>query len=472
LTIEVPTALRINAWTGREAPTAALSQSSMRWGLSRQSGGETSQETLLLPDVTDYRDWQHAKVGWGLVLPLTKGLSDAALAGAGDAPEPIQKLVAARNDAPVFRYIAEAQEGYLRRYYTNAPHRDFSLVGSTPGQGANSLPRYLLIYGSPEAIPWSFQYAANLKHYVGRLDLEGVHLERYVNALLSDWKGMTTDTRAPVVWSVDHGHPDITWLMNQTISKQVDGAFASDPNNDLSRHKGLFGSDATIEMLTKALVNQSPSLVVTTSHGMTGPLDDPSRLVAQLGNMVDVDHAVLDSDKLVTDWEPNGAVWYSHACCSAGSDAPSCYAELLDPASDVTAMLVGVAKASGKRVAPLPRKLLGAEKPLRAFIGHVEPTFDWTLRDPETGQPLTHTLKNALYDNLFRGDKRTPVGWAMAEVFQDAAAMLGLWAAALAGVNRNEPKAREWALYRQLTALDRQHTVILGDPTVALPAIT
>jgi hypothetical protein len=134
-------------------------------------------------------------------------------------------------------------------------------------------------------------------------------------------------------------------------------------------------------------------------------------------------------------------------------------------------MLKGVATISGKRVAPLPRKLLGAEKPLRAFIGHVEPTFDWTLRDPETGQPLSATLREALYDRLFQAD-RPPLGWAMAKVFDDASNMLGLWAASISAVNKNAPKAREWALYRQLTALDRQHTVLLGDPTVRLPAIS
>jgi hypothetical protein len=45
-------------------------------------------------------------------------------------------------------------------------------------------------------------------------------------------------------------------------------------------------------------------------------------------------------------------------------------------------MLKNIAATAGARISPLPRALLGAEKPLRAFVGHVEPTFDWTLRDP------------------------------------------------------------------------------------------
>jgi hypothetical protein len=65
-------------------------------------------------------------------------------------------------------------------------------------------------------------------------------------------------------------------------------------------------------------------------------------------------------------------VWNAHACCSPGSDSPSNYAGLLDPESDVDAVLAAVA-GLGSTVAPRPTALLGAEKPLRAFIGHVEP---------------------------------------------------------------------------------------------------
>jgi hypothetical protein len=38
-----------------------------------------------------------------------------------------------------------------------------------------------------------------------------------------------------------------------------------------------------------------------------------------------------------------------------------------------------------------------------------------------------------------------------------------------AAVNANQPNARERATYQQLVAMDRQSTVILGEPTVALP---
>jgi hypothetical protein len=168
---------------------------------------------------------------------------------------------------------------------------------------------------------------------------------------------------------------------------------------------------------------------------------------------------------------PNGAIWYAHACCSAGSDARSRYANLLDAASSVSSVLSGVAVACGDQIAPLPTALLGAKRPLRAFVGHVEPTFDWTLRNPETSQPLAHAIVHALYDRLYQQGARMTLGHALATVYAEAGGFLTQYNAALDAVNRNEPSARERALYRQLVAMDRQQMVILGDPTVMLPPL-
>jgi hypothetical protein len=64
--------------------------------------------------------------------------------------------------------------------------------------------------------------------------------------------------------------------------------------------------------------------------------------------------------------------------------------------------------AAGVKAEPELEKirLLGAERPLRAFVGHVEPTFDWTLRDPTNKQVLTHVMCAALYDKLYEGYQR------------------------------------------------------------------
>jgi hypothetical protein len=194
-------------------------------------------------------------------------------------------------------------------------------------------------------------------------------------------------------------------------------------------------------------------------------------MASQLGVPVDFLRKPLDVDALCDRWHPDGAIWYAHACCSAGSDTRSAYDGLFGPTSDVGIVLGGVAAGCGACIAPLPQRLLGAKRPLRAFIGHVEPTFDWTLRDPHTGQPLTHGLLNALHDSLFEDGERRPIGWAMARVFDEVGTLLYKWTRASAAINKALPASLAKALYYQIAALDRQHTVILGDPVAALPAL-
>lgn len=462
--------LALNAWTGSASPRAQVSTAqAAAWALGRQSGGPGPDVPKMVPAEVKAWCWQDPRVGWGLVLPDNPALSRKERGLANDAPEPLQRLLVSRPGSPVLRWSRDVGNAHLLRYDAAGGLRKLAMVGSA--HGIAELPRYLLIAASPAQIPWSFQYAANLGHYVGRLDLQGEALDHYITALLADWAGASCDPRAPLVWSVDHGQPDITWLMDQAISRKVFDAYAADPGNDLSRRIGLFGAQATGEALIAALADHQPALVLSTSHGMTGPLNDKDLTAAQLGVPVDAARKVLDADALVQRWSPNGAIWYSQACCAAGSDTASDYAGLFDASSDVALVLQGVAEACGARCAPLPQRLLGAEQPLRAFIGHVEPTFDWTLRHPLTGQPLTSSLREALYEGLYAAGEGRPVAWALERVFDDAGAMLALWAQALHGFNKGLANSLDLALYYQVTALDRQHTVILGDPTVGLPPL-
>ena len=53
---------------------------------------------------------------------------------------------------------------------------------------------------------------------VGRLDLEGEALDRYVTALINHWQDAGLRASQAVVWAVDHGPGDISHLMRNVIS--------------------------------------------------------------------------------------------------------------------------------------------------------------------------------------------------------------------------------------------------------------
>jgi hypothetical protein len=423
---------------------------------------------LLAPRVpVDERHWEHPEIGWGLVLRDDDKLSREEKQRADDAGPAIARLLAARPGSPVLRWRPELGTHHLRRYYDDG-EEDLSLAAPSPGTARGHMPHYLLIYASPKVIPWEVQYALNMSTCVGRLDLEGDALDRYVSALAADWRGMPCQPKAPVVWSVNLGPADITGLMEKAIAQPLWKRLAGD--SDLAARQWLCGGQSTGAALAAALSEHTPGLVVTTSHGMTGPLDDGAKLAAQLGMPVDSNRMPLSLATLGT-WKPSGAIWYAHACCSAGSDSESRYTGLLGGGSGPGETIQQVALKAGAVVAPLPRALLGATEPLRAFVGHVEPTFDWTLRDPVTHEVLTHVLYEALYNQLYQQDVRTPLGHALRKVFVEAGTFFSLWEQDVARLNKGDAAMRDWALYHQLVAMDRQTTVIIGDPTVSLPPL-
>lgn len=454
----LPPMLRMNAYAAGEPAQGPLAERSLKWTLL--NAPPAIRAFLRAPPKADPKNWHDERVGWGLVLPHNPSLSDTELATAADAPAAIQELVRSRaidgRPAPVLRHVPETGHiGFLRRDGADLP-----VSQATFGIGEGAVPRYLLIYARPDQIPWQVQYSLNSTRCVGRLCLEGAQLDNYIRALMNDWRDGSADRQAAVVWAADHGADDITALMRLAIAAPVAHQLRGDKQigpGTCYLDGSLMG--ATGAALADGLASRRPVFIVTTSHGMTGPLDNPEQMGAQLGLLVDNDFTAIQPQALLRDWRPGGAIWYSHACCSAGSDAATLFDGLLEAGSPADRILRGVAQC-GARVAPLPQALLGAPDPLRAFVGHVEPTFNWTLEQPETKQFTTDPLVAALYEELFQP---APIGMALSRVFGQLG---GLY---VDYENYLRVPSHSQMLYRLLVARDIQSTVILGDPTAMLP---
>jgi hypothetical protein len=466
--LEWPTTLAINAYTGARQADGIVSDSAKRWVLT--NAPEPVRAFLKPPPAANPNDWRDPRIGWGLVLPEKPGQSVSDLASGDDAPEPIRQLLKQRSQeldspVPVLRYRPESPNRY--RYLRNyRDEKDIAISGSPPGVASGCLPRYLLIFASPTEIPWELQYLLNAHCAVGRLALEGQALENYVSALLNDWKSAASDPTHAVVWATDHGPTDITRLMRNSIAAKVHNRLTADPQ--IGANAIFLDGSVTYasgEALVSALASASPGLVVTTSHGQTGPLDNLEQMGTQLGMLVDQNFALLDPLSLLTNWSPDGAIWYAHACCSAGSDSRTLFNGLVDNGSEIDRVLKGVAEL-GARISPLPQALLGAPKPLRAFVGHVEPTFDWTLRQPN-GQHLTDTIITALYDKLFQTNR---LGEAFRDYYGRLGALYVSYEASMRAFNSGE-NTRSAMLSALLSARDVQSMVLLGDPTACLPAL-
>ncbi len=461
-----PESFQINAWAGAEAANSSdVTDETKSRLLARGIVGEALD---LGPQPAKPQDWAHPEVGWGLVMADDDKESAADKAAGKDAPEPLRQLLAARGDAPVLRYRKELEpKGQLRRYYRDGAHQDIMLSALGFGTARARIPRYLLIWGTPEVIPWSMQYQLQTARYVGRIDLTGEALKRYVRALIDDWNDGPLQAKNTTVWAADHGPADITRLMRNAVAAPLHKKFADD--NDPAYRDGatyLTAAAATHDKLIADLAARQPSLVATTSHGATGPLDDVPLMRSRLGLPVDHQHRALDPGTLLAQWQPAGAVWFAQACCSAGSSAETAYDGLVKAGSTVDRILKGVA-ACGAMTAPLPRALLGAERPLRAFVGHVEPTFDWTLRHPDTRQFLSEPLIRAFYEGLYTG---LPVGMALEACRIAASSLLGTYQLAVDDLKATREGAGG-VLAIELMAKDWRSLVLLGDPTCALRGV-
>jgi hypothetical protein len=454
--VDLPTHLEINAWTGTSTRSSVVD------GLGVGDRADFRAGLFLPAAPISLTEWRHPSIGWGLVLPENTAIPADARATAVDAPPAIQRLLAARG-GPVFRYDASwnLRNSHLRRYFPSGQHQEPLIVGSERGNLANQVPYYMLVYGAPARIPWAFQLALGTSCLVGRLDLEGDALESYIGALLTDWDGAASDPKKQTIWSVDHETGDITTLMRRILADRVLAKFKSETDYQTDWFEK---PDATCSALYERLAEHKPGLVITTSHGVTAPLSPSGAMHAQLGNPVDVNEEVLDPAALLASWQPDGAIWYSHACCAAGADESTGFDGLVTAGSQVDRILKAVA-SGGAIVAPLPRSLLGAKKPLRAFVGHIEPTFDWTLREPSTNQSLTTSLIDALYHRLFT---KSPISHAFERFHTEGLALLSLYDKAVAAAQRGEDPLGT-ALALRLMSRDHERLVILGDPTVALP---
>lgn len=457
----LPRSVQLNAWPGEPA-VGPLVDNAQVWGARR--GLPPGQEPLKFDKPVDPTKWDHDDVGYGILLPdtLETKWSEAKAKGTS-APAPIRELLSARPQTQLLYWFPDLGDIYIRRYYDDGTMSDLQIGLTVFGTAKNRLPRYVLIVGGPQKIPWSVQYSLAIRHAVGRLPFDGDDLGPYVSAMLDGeegWATTQTDAAAPVVWTVDHGPDDITRLMRSTLSSPLVKALSG----TLPGLVVIKDSEATGSALIKAL-DAKPALVVTSSHGAT-PLEG-GELRKALGLPMDIAHAAIPVTDLANSM-PGGAVWFAQACCSAGSSAESRFSDLLAAGTTARAVVDAVTSL-GSAVAPAPLALLSRERPVRAVFGHVEPTFDWTLRDPETGQRFGGDLVGALSSNLHHGQ---PIGLILSEYRAAVGVLTNRWVKLSVQLNRDHDNSVLPTMTRlRLTAWDRQSLVLLGDPTVHLPAI-
>lgn len=346
---------------------------------------------------------------------------------------------------------------------------------------------YVLIVGSPEEIPFSFQHHLDVNRGVGRLHFDKLaEYESYARSVVECESGRVKLPRRLVVFGPQNEDDPSTDLSSRylirpllpklqgqrkltTWAPGLEGK--AQPALDWTIDSVLGEAATKTRLLSHLSGNDAPALLFTATHGAEFPLSD-SRLLPHQGALVCQDwpgperhRGGIPQDFYVAGDDINasarllGLITFHFACFGGGSSRLDQF----------------VAQSGGKErkqiapkdfVAELPRRLLAHPTGgALATIAHVERTWGYSFLSPN-GMTQTAMFESVL-TQLMAG---TPIGW-VTEVINLRYAE---WAAQLSDLLtdlRFEPDnidpyklAETWTLSNDLRS-----NIILGDPAVRVP---
>lgn len=250
------------------------------------------------------------------------------------------------------------------------------------------VPRYVLIVGGPDQVPFGFQSLLDAIANVGRVDFPSIdQLAGYAAKLIRLQQAPDpVVNREAVVFAPDGGPTDPTFFSRRYMAEPIADLMATDLKLATTR---ILGDQATKSGLTAALGGKKPAFVYTASHGLgalSEPIDVQTRyngsICCQTQGQLTLD-ALFGADDVPSDDQPflEGAVFFQFACYGYGTPAVSEYAHWIDQAGRETK------NADHDFVAALPKRLLAHPRGPIVFIGHLDTAFLHGFADaaaPET----------------------------------------------------------------------------------------
>ena len=346
--------------------------------------------------------------------------------------------------------------------------------GAGPGPAdPDKVPYYLLIVGSPESIPYKFQYELDVQYAVGRIHFDT--LQEYANyaaSVVAAEKGGVKLPRRATFFGVANPGDGATEHSSTDLIEPL-GKLLAAKNLDWQIEKIL--REEAVKARLKDLLggSQTPALLMTASHGMEFPLTEPEHLP----------HLPHQGALLCQDW-PGRAAWgrkpISRDFYFAGDDLTgsenllglmafffACYGAGTPQLDEFSkqAFKDRMPIAPFPFIANLPKKMLGLPRGgALAVIGHIERAWTFSFHWPDAGAQTT--VFESTLQRLLDGH---PIGSAL-EYFNER------WAE-LATVLSNELEEIEYGkqidpytLADMWTANnDARSYVIIGDPAVRLP---
>jgi hypothetical protein len=405
------------------------------------------------------------QTGWGVIFAFADPLVD-------EIREALQPLLQLR----------QQQAGQHFRLFTgpNAyrpgeSKTDFLLrfgVGSGAVDPAKGVPYYLLLIGSPELIPYEFQYQLDVQFAVGRLDFDTLDgYSHYAQSVVAAENGQIQRSRRATFFGPANPDDGATAATHQYLVQPLSEAVTrQQPGWEIDSYLAASATRPQLEQLLGGA--QTPALLFTASHGVEFPMGDVRQRPHQGALLCQEwpgsrawrgelpEDFYFSGDHLASSANPGGMITFHFACYGGGT--PQYYDFAHGDANERFAI------AERPFVANLPKRLLGhARGGALAVVSHVDRAWSYSFRTGigERTQAQTTVFESALL-RLMEGG---PLGWALeyfneryAELATDLNQKIRMSASGIRFADPNQ-LARMWT-----ETSDARNYVILGDPAVRL----
>jgi hypothetical protein len=355
-------------------------------------------------------------------------------------------------------------------------------IGGGPAD-PEEMPYYVLIVGSPEDIPYEFQYQLDVMRGVGRIHFETPEAyASYARSVVRAESGQVKLSRRASFFGVANLDDKATELSAKYLIRPLyeklrqQQPFDLWVGDDTQRTKlsldwqfeAFVGKKASKAWLQRLLGgDQTPALLFTASHGMEFPMDDPKkRQIPHQGALLCQDWPgpnqwrgeipqdfYFAGDDLSSDANALGLIAFHFACFSAGTPRVDQFAQ--QAFKDERQVI-----APRDFVGGLPKSLLSHGA--LAVIGHVERAWGFSIVSPGSVDQ-TGVFESALLQ-LFRQD---PVGWVTENLnmrYADLATQM------TATLEYERDSVNPYDLAQMWTEQnDARSYVVIGDPAARLP---
>jgi len=398
-----------------------------------------------------------AEAGWGVIFAHD---ADSAVIKA------MSKLLDHRKGQAGARYKEYKEESGFRPGDSNRTFLGRQQAG--PGSvDPTKVPYYLLIVGSPETIPYRFQYQLDVQYAVGRLCFDTpAEYAQYAESVVAAETQAVARPHQAVLFGVENDDDKATALSTEYLMKPLAEGLKNPPADwTINRIKPQNATKATLAELLGP--KNAPALLLTASHGMGFPNGNPLQRDTQGALLcqdwpgpvawrkpIPKDYYFAGSD-LLPDADLHGMIAVHFACYSLGTPKLNNFP---NPQATLQTDI-----APYDFVARLPQRLLAhSNGGALAVIGHMErawsQSFAW-------GTDSQITVFSNLFKRLMKGDR---IGYAI-ESFNERYAELSVDLTSMLEDIKFGAKADEVALSGMWIANnDARNYAILGDPAVRL----